>query len=436
MKLLVIDTDTVGLDFCLRCAAWGHEVRWCIPKEKDKTPSRAGDGMGLKKVEDWREHIEWADLITPTMNDIYVHALEPYRKAGFPIFGPSLESRRLEVDREFGQEAMERHGIAVPEYRTFTDYDQAIAYVKKMDEAFASKPLGNNPDKSLTYVAKSPEDLCWKLASWKDQGKKLNKFMLQKKVEGQEFGVSCWMGRDGFIGRPNENFEFKKLMPGDMGVNTGETGTVMKYVEKSKLFDMVLKPLEKYLRQIGHTGDVDISTIVDDKGVPNILEWTTRRGWPADFLFQSLHDAWDPCQWMLDALHGKDTLRFSRDHIVGFLMWIPDFPRSHLTQKEVEGIPIFGVTEKLMPQIHFCSVMWEVPLGLEEEQFCTTGDYVLVVDGKGHTVKVARDRALAVLEKIEIPNDPAWREDIGDARLAKKIAKLQKLGFATEFTYQ
>jgi len=441
MNVLVIDTDVVGLDLCLRMRAYDHDVRWFIPPEKDGTPCRAGDGMDLKKVTEWVDYLEWADLIVPTMNDKHVQRMEPFRKAGLPIFGPSLESRRLEVEREFGMQVLQHAGIEVPEYEAFSDYDKAIAYVKKMDEAFVSKPLGDCPDKSLTYVAPTPEDLVYMLQRWKRNGKNIGRFMLQKKIDGTEFGVSRWMGQGGFIGSPNECFEYKKIMPGDMGVNTGETGTVMKYVEKSKIYDELLKPLERYLDKIGHRGDLAVGGMVENgtgKALP--LEFTARRGWPEDFLFNALHRG-DPAKWMLDAMRGKDSLKFSTDVVVGFLVWIPDFPYSHATQKEVEGIPIRGLTNSVLESVHFCSVMLDVApckkdgIVQDDETFCTTGDYVLVVDGKGDTITKARENALAVLRKIGLPNDPAWREDIADARLGKKIQKLQTYGYAREFRF-
>ena len=431
----------VGLDFVLRAKAWGHEVKWAPSKKKGEM-GEEGDGMEIDKVENWLDHIDWADIIIPTMNDKHIMMMDALREAGKVVFGPSLLSRELEVDREKGMDFLRDHGIEVPEYRVFTDYDQAIAYVKKMDEPFASKPLGDNPDKSLTYVAKSPEGLVSKLERWKEEGKELKKFMLQRKVDGTEFGVSRWMGKEGFVGVPNESFEYKKLMPGDKGVNTGETGTVIKYVDRSKIYDSVLKPLEKSLRKMGHTGDTAINCIIDKKGNPNVLEFTMRWGWPFMYIHQALQIG-DPLQWMWDACKGKDTFKVSKDVAVGFLVWLPDFPYSRAAGKTVEGLEIYGITEEMMPNIHLSYVMWADGWRRGEDGkvaklpgFSTTGDYTLVVTGTGRTVKVAREAAIERIEKIDIPNDPAWREDVGDIRLAKKITTLQSNDYAKEWTYQ
>jgi phosphoribosylamine--glycine ligase len=342
----------------------------------------------------------------------------------------------LEVDREAGMQLMERVGIRIPEYRTFTDYAAAIAYVKKMDEPFACKPLGDNPDKSLTYVAKSPEGLVNKLEGWKKVGKDLKKFMLQKKVDGVEFGVSRWFGREGWIGPPNESFEYKKLMPGDWGVNTGETGTVLKYVDQSKLFNTMLKPLEGELKRLNHRGDIAVNCIIDDKGTPNFLELTCRLGWPFNLIVQILHNC-DPAQWMRDALDGKDTLKVSKDVAVGYLMWTPQFPYHYNS----ECLPIYGIEDMDLFNIHFVSVAWDKAWRKDDKNivysdgYCVTGTYALVVSGSGPTVVKAREPATRIVEKLDIPNDPAIREDVGDARLAKKISKLQALSYAEAWRY-
>src|SRR5476649_2056643 len=47
-------------------------------------------------------------------------------------------------------------------------------------------------------------------------------------------------------------------------------------------------------------------------------------------------------QWMLDLLNGSDTLEVKENVCcVSVVIAIPDFPYSHLTNKEVSGIPVY-----------------------------------------------------------------------------------------------
>src|SRR5262249_18608378 len=153
------------------------------------------------------------------------------------------ESAAWEIDRALGMQVFKKAGIPVLPYRTFTDHKEAIAYVSRQGRPFASKPSGKCDDKSLSYVPKSPEALRWKLDKWRKMGRRAGlEFILQEKVSGIEFACGAWFGPGGFAEGIELNWEFKKIGAGDIGINCGEAGTVMAYVKKDKLFDMVLKP--------------------------------------------------------------------------------------------------------------------------------------------------------------------------------------------------
>jgi phosphoribosylamine-glycine ligase len=182
--------------------------------------------------------------------------------------------------------------------------------------------------------------------------------MLQEFVPGIEMGVSCWMGSSGFIGKPNENFEHKKLMSGDHGPNTGETGTIMSYIDSSKLFTDTLKKMESKLVKMGHLGDTSLNFIVSEEGTPMVLEWTMRFGFPALPIMLVEHEE-DQAQWMLDALKGKDTLKVNTEVTAGVLVTIPPFPDTPKDYEKVQSIPVYGVTKKNYKYIQPCDVKIE-----------------------------------------------------------------------------
>ena len=115
MRILVIDTETLFLDFVLRAAAAGHDVRWY--RHSPRKPIHDGDGfVGFQRVADWRPHMAWAreGLIVNTGNAALLHEIDRYRELpGYDraIFGPSVASARLEIDRGAGMEAFKAVGI-------------------------------------------------------------------------------------------------------------------------------------------------------------------------------------------------------------------------------------------------------------------------------------------------------------------------------------
>lgn len=439
MKILCIDATASFLDFALRCEAAGHEVRVFMGPSKDGSRFPVGDGL-LTKVRDWQSSMKWADLILTSDNVKYLKEMEGYRALGYPIFGPNIEGTNWELERGTGQDVFEAHGIQCLPSTVFKTYDEAIAFLNNNpDKRYVSKPTGD-ADKALSYVSKSSQDMMFMLEHWKRKLTKKVPFLFQEFTPGIEMAVGGWMGRDGFLSHFLENFEFKKLMPGEIGVNTGEMGTAMRYVttDESLLARTVLLPLEAALIRMGYTGYIDVAVIIDKKGTPWPLEFTSRPGWPLFQIQQSLHP--DPCQWMLDSLQGVDTFKPFDDIAVGVVVAMPDFPYTQLTRKEVTGFPVWGISTKNRFNIHPCEMMLGEGPVLENGKIktkpllVTAGDYVLVVTGTAPTVCEAKDEAYKTLKQLEIPNSPIYRNDIG-CRLEKQLPELQALGYATAWEW-
>ena len=440
MKLLILNMDSVGegLAFALKCAKAGHDVRLWLHKSANQQIGLGFDTV--KMVDQWLPSVPWADLILPTGNHLYLPKLEQIRAAGIPVFGPSVQSAALEIKRAFGMKFFEAHGIQCPEWQQFKNLAEAETHVRKTEKRFVFKTLGDEEDKSLSYVGKTPADLVARLQRWQKIGMRLKgPVMLQEMVEGVEVGVSRWMGTQGFIGPYNENFEFKKLLSGNCGPNCGEAGTVQKYVDDSKLGKAVLAPMEEALVKMGHLGDIDVNCIVDDKGQAWPLEFTMRLGWPA-FNIQVATHAGDPAQWMLDACNGKDTLKVIPKVACGIVLAQPDYPFSHKTADELTDIPIYGVTKANESYLYPQAVKRQVHPEMdgekivEREIWSTAGDYLMVVTGTGKTVRQACTRAYDTVHEIQVA-DLIYRDDVGE-KLEEEIPKLQLHDYATEFHYE
>ena len=439
MRILLIDAMSSFLDFGLRCEAAGHEVRLYQGPLKDGSASPVAKGL-LQLVDDWRPSMKWADLILTSDNVKYIKELDGWRSRGFPLWAPANAVVAWELERGTGQRVLEAHGIKCLPSITFSNYDQAIEHLRANPEKrYVSKHMGD-ADKALSYVSKGSQDLMFMLEHWKRTQKKKVPFLFQEFTPGIEMAVGGWVGRSGFLSYFLENFEFKKLMPGEIGVNTGEMGTTMRYVtaDQSKLAQEMLLPLEAELIRQGYTGYIDVAVIIDKKGQPWPLEFTSRMGWPLFQIQQVLHP--DPCGWMADALEGRDTFQPFQDVALGVVMAMPDFPYSNLTRKECCGFPLWGVTEANRYWLHPCEMMagtapvLEGGKLVEREMMVTAGDYVCVVTGCGDGVEAARDAAYSNLKQFELPNSPIYRNDIGN-RFEKQLPELQKLGYATAWEW-
>lgn len=439
MNVLIVDTDGTGLDLCCRAAEAGHKVRWYMSPGDDKTPIRDGDGFpGIERVSSWKPSMTWAKqgvIVNLFNNKEMTAALEKWRDFGMPVFGPSVKSAELERNRGAGMKFMEDHGIEVPTNHTFKTLDEALAFAWKADQSYVFKTLGDEEDKSLSYVASDPADLVGWLEMKKSSGLKLKgACMLQEKIDKIcDVGVSGWMGKKGFLpGKFTVNFEFKKLMPGNFGQNTGEMGTVLKYVEGGRLIDEMLKPLEESLVKMGHIGDFDMECGIDSKGRAWPYEFTARFGWPSTQIAMACHTC-DPVEWMRDAaVTGKDSLEVDDRVAIGVLMARPPFPQKNEDPQSSVGYPIDGI-EDVWDHISPWQMMLDKGPVMKDGKvmtgpvYKTTGDYVCVVTAQGDDVHDAIPAVYAAVDKVKF-SDRIVRNDIG-ARLEKELPELQALGY-------
>jgi phosphoribosylamine--glycine ligase len=431
MKVFIFDADNCGLNFAVRCLAEGHQVRlWLKPKNTGEV-SPLGKGM-VERVKEWKPSMKWADIIVFTSNNHYHDDMRPFFKAGYPILGTNEQSAQLELDRSLGQQVLDMYKIPTPPYQRFNDFKQAAEFVAKTKKAYVLKPWGGMDDKATTYVSNSSEDMLFVLERMDQEhtGKK-QEFMLQEKIAGNEMAVSAWFGPGGFGQWKEENWEEKKFMNDNLGCNTGEQGTTMRYVKESKLFDEMLLPMEDYLHGLDYVGNVDMNCIVDKTGQAWPLEFTMRLGWPAFNIHLSMCDC-DPVEWMADLLDGDDTFRPNRKIAVGVVLTHKDFPSCKIPAHETYGYPIYGITSENLDHIHWVEVMYGS--GKYSSQVVTAGWMPAVVTGNASSVSKANELALKTCKELTWPSNKMHRTDIGK-RLEKQLPELQKHGYATGMVY-
>ncbi len=430
LRFLVIDPHGDSLDVSWRAKIAGNDVRHFI---RD-TPRTCHIGHGMVDViRDFKPHLDWADLIFMADNVLYMRDIDSFRafKPNALIVGPTAETASWELDRAKGFQICKKHGIATPPYKEFADYDSAIAYVKKRDCRLVSKPFGD-ADKALTYCAGGPDpvaDMIFMLKKWKKQQKLKGAFILQDFIEGIEMAADGWFGPHGFDLGWSESFEFKKLMSGNYGVNTGEMGTVLRFTRRSKLARQVLEPLGEELSRQRYCGYLSCNTIIDSSGQPWFLEFTARPGWPTWNIEGAVHAEDDPAARLYQLASGTDSRSVMIEKVaIGVVVALPSFPHSHSLAKDIDGIPIHGIDQRMMRHFHPCQVR------CEHGQLQTAGDYCFVVTASGNSVSAARTTAYSRIKTLHIPGGVSVRDDIGE-RLSKQLPILNSYGYATGMLY-
>ncbi len=277
-KFLFVSKWGDSLDVAYGVQQEGHKVLMYIA---DKRSREIGFGF-VKKTNDYKKHIDWADIIVFDYTGFGAES-DALRKKGEIVFGGSAYTDELELDRNFGQEELKRHGVKTLPFKEFESFQSAVQYIEKNPDAYVIKPGGETQElKQLLFVGQEEngDDVIRMLKAYeKSWGNNFGAFQLQRKVKGVEVAVGAFFNGNSFLPPYNISFEHKKLFPNELGVSTGEMGTSMFWAEESVLFERTLKKLEPSLRAHNFRGHIDINSIVNHNGIYP-LEFTSRFGYP------------------------------------------------------------------------------------------------------------------------------------------------------------
>lgn len=425
-RFLFISLDALITDIAWQVQKEGHEVKYYIHKKSER---QIGDGF-VPKIDKWETEVEWADVIV--FDDVLGQgaAAQKLRKQGKFVVGGTPYTDRLEDDRTFGQEELQKHGINVIPFMDFNSFDAAIDYVQRNPSRYVIKPSGEAQNiKRLLFVGEDEDgkDVLNVLESYKRvYSNRVKQFQLQKRVAGVEIAVGAFFNGSEFLTPINVNFENKKLFPGNIGPSTGEMGTMMYWSGPNKIFRKTLKKLEETLRREHYVGYLDLNCIVNGQGIYP-LEFTARFGYPTISIQQE--GLITPIGQLLESLAKGDKieLKAKAGFQIGVRVVVPPFPFDDPKTFDVNSkdrVIIFK--RKVFDGVHIEDVRME-----NDEWFiCGTSGVILICVGHGLTLKQAQAQAYKRVKNVMIPN-MYYRTDIGD-RWLEDVDKLHSWGYLTD----
>ena len=424
IKFLFVSTYGGIMDLARKILAEGHEVRFWI---EGKTERNVGDGF-VPKVDEWKPHVDWADVIV--FDDVeYGAVCEDLRRKGKAVVGGSAYGDKLELDRDFGQHEMKAVGMTVLPSWDFDSFDAAIEFVTKHPDRYVVKPNGAaQNEKVLSYVGQDDDgkDVVHMLSFYKrGWGKKIQGFQVQKHATGVEVAVGAYFNGKKFILPACVNFEHKRLMNDEIGPSTGEMGTTMFWSGENTLVRETVLRFEERLAASGYVGYFDLNCIATHRGIVP-LEATCRFGFPT---YNIQMDAiLSPIGEFFAALaRGEDYhLRTKKGFQVGVVVAVPPYPfEDPAAFHRFSEDAVILWRREMHEGIHPCEVR------LEDGDWLLSGasGYSLVVTGTANTMIDARKEAYSRVRNILIPN-MMYRTDIGE-RWARDGDLLQSWGLLT-----
>ncbi len=332
---------------------------------------------------------------------------DAFRAEGLSIFGHSKEAARIETSKEFAKVIMEKYNVPTAAYKSFSEYEEALAYVLARPFPAVLKYDGLAAGKGVVIA----QDAAEATEALKDMlldtrfGK--GKVVVEDYLEGPEFSFMCFVDGNRIWPMPLAQ-DHKRAFDGDKGPNTGGMGAYSPLpfiTEEDKAF------AEKNVLQAVADGMVAEGCPL--KGVlygglmktaqgVKVIEFNARFGDPETEVVLPLmtSDIYDIFKAVADGTDCPAPV-WSNESILGIVLASKGYPGSY-----AKGCPI-EIDKDIEAHIYHMGTAVS-----NECNLVTAGGRVMMVVCKGSDIKDARAKANAAAEKVHCDN-LFHRSDIG-----------------------
>ena len=151
--------------------------------------------------------------------------VDDFNQAGLKAFGPSRLAAELEWSKDFAKEIMVKYGVPTAAYGTFSDFEEAKAYIEKKGAPIVVKADGLALGKGVV-VAETVEqavEVAHDMLLDNKFGDSGARVVIEEFLDGEEFSLFAFVNDDKFYIMPTAQ-DHKRAYDGDKGPNTGGMG--------------------------------------------------------------------------------------------------------------------------------------------------------------------------------------------------------------------
>ncbi|GKU84513.1 phosphoribosylamine--glycine ligase [Niallia sp. NCCP-28] len=335
--------------------------------------------------------------------------VDKFEEAGLKVFGPRQKAAEIEGSKSFAKDIMKKYNIPTGEYATFSNYEDAKAYIQKKGAPIVIKADGLAAGKGVT-VALTLEEA---LASIEEMlveekfGSASATIVVEEFLAGEEFSLMSFVNGETVI--PLEIAQdHKRAFDGDKGPNTGGMGAYspVPHISQSIVqtaIETVVKPTAKALVQEGRsfTGVLYAGLIATDQG-PKVIEFNARLGDPETQVVLPRMKS-DLTSVLLAVLDGEvPEIEWHEEDMLGVVIASKGYPEDYEKGAVIRGL------EKMED----VSIFHAGTDTNADGEFVTDGGRVLLVAAKSKTLKEAQAKVYGQLEKLD-SDGVFYRQDIG-----------------------
>lgn len=404
-----------------------HAIAWALSKSPKVTALSCAPGNGgiaalarcvPIKATDVEGMVDWArsnavDFVVVAPDDpLALGMVDALEEAGIPAFGPRKNAAVIEASKVFSKDLMERYHIPTAKYKSFTDMEAALAYVRREGAPIVVKADGLALGKGVVVAQTVEEAEAAVRAMMADKkfGAAGTRLVIEECMAGPEVTVLAFCDGEHLIPMPSSQ-DHKRAFDDNRGPNTGGMGAISpspNYTPEvaARCMENIFLPTVAALKAEGRPfrGVIYFGLMLTEDG-PKVVEYNARFGDPEcqavlSLLESDLLDIFTACRaGTLDTL----DIRWRDEAACCLVLASGGYPGAYRT-----GYPISGLEQAGKTAVVFHA---GTKLG-EQGEILTSGGRVLGVTATGETLDKAIGAAYDSARRITFTG-MHFRTDIG-----------------------
>jgi len=346
--------------------------------------------------------------------------VDAFRADGLAIFGPTQASAQLESSKAFAKDFLARHQIPTASYGTFTDIDQAKAFVEANGTPIVIKADGLAAGKGVIIAQTQQQAFAAidDMLSGNKFGSAGSRVVIEEFLVGEEASFIVMVDGTHAVAFASSQ-DHKARDDGDQGPNTGGMGAyspapVVTPAVHQWVMDHVIYPTVRGMAAEGnvYTGFLYAGLMVAPDGSAKVLEFNCRFGDPETqpIMLRLQSDLVALCQAACDGKLADTQIEFDSRAAVGVVLAAGGYPDDYRKGDVITGLP---TADNLEAKVFHAGTV------LSDGKVLTAGGRVLCATALGQTVTAAQQAAYQLVDQIH------WdgvfsRRDIGYRAIARE----------------
>ena len=364
------------------------------------------------------EHVDYV-VVAPD-DPLALGMVDALAAKGIPAFGPDKAAARIEASKVFSKNLMKKYGIPTAEYETFTNADEAMAYIRargKYPVVVKADGLALGKGVLICEDEAAAESAVKGMLEEGMFGASGRRVVVEEFLTGPEVSVLSFT--DGKTVVPMvSSMDHKRALDGDKGLNTGGMGTVAPNPCYTKeiadvCMETIFQPTVAAMAAEGcpFKGCLYFGLMLTPDG-PKVIEYNCRFGDPETQVVLPLleSDLLAIMRATTDGTLDQVEVKFSNQSAACVVLASGGYPQHY-----EKGKVITGLENGQLPGGE--AVVYHAGTALKDGQLVTAGGRVLGVTATADTLKEALEKAYAASEQIHF-DGLHKRTDIGARALA------------------